>query len=289
LLVSGQALPEGMMLKVGEFSCLSRVTVKTLHHYDEIGLLKPSRVDQFTDYRYYTLDQLPRIHRIMALKELGLSLEEINQLLAEDFPPARIREMLRLKRAEAQQRIQEEQTRLAQIDFRLRQIEREGMLQNVDILIKSIEPFYALTLRRTAQTRTEREVVRQPIEMAIRQGRIQPAGARVNIYYEEEFHGDYQDYEICIPVQPNHPASVTLDSLGVFTLREIMAIPMAATYLHEGDYDTLAEKFVFLQRWAVENGYKLSGVWRFVWHRGPMDDVDPTQYLTELQHPIEQA
>ena len=60
------------MLRIGEFSRLCRVTVKTLHHYDEIGLLKPAHIDQFTDYRYYSLDQLPRIHSIMALKELGL-------------------------------------------------------------------------------------------------------------------------------------------------------------------------------------------------------------------------
>ena len=65
------------MLKIGEFSQLSQVTVKTLHHYDEIGLLKPAHIDRFTNYRYYTVEQLPRIHRIMALKELGLSLEQI--------------------------------------------------------------------------------------------------------------------------------------------------------------------------------------------------------------------
>lgn len=219
------------MLKIGEFSRISRVTVKTLHHYDEIGLFKPSQVDPFTDYRYYTLDQLPRIHSIMALKELGLSLEEIGQLLLEDLPPEQIRGMLRLKRAEAQQHIQEEQARLAQIEFHLRQMELEGKLQTTDILIKPIEAFYALTLRRTARTRAERDVVRLPIEMAIHQGRIQPAGTRVNIYYEEEFHGDYDDYEICIPVQPNHPPSVSLDNIGVFTLREIPAIGRAATYL----------------------------------------------------------
>ncbi len=63
------------VLKIGEFSRLSQVTVKTLHHCDELGLLQPAHIDQFTGYRYYTVEQLPRIHRIMALKELGLSLE----------------------------------------------------------------------------------------------------------------------------------------------------------------------------------------------------------------------
>ena len=63
------------MFKIGEFSKLSQVTVKTLRYYDEIGLLKPAEVDRFTSYRYYSARQLPRLHRILALKDLGLSLE----------------------------------------------------------------------------------------------------------------------------------------------------------------------------------------------------------------------
>jgi effector-binding domain-containing protein len=165
-----------------------------------------------------------------------------------------------------------------------------GRLEAVDMVIKRIDPFTALTLRRIAHNRQERDVVREPISRAIQQGLIKPSGAaRVNIYYEEEFHGEYDDYEICIPVEPTHPAPVPLTPLGTFQLRELPAIEAAATYLHQGDYDTLNEKYVFLGRWAVENGYRLSGVWRFVWHRGPMHDADPSDYLTELQHPIEPA
>lgn len=277
------------MLKIGEFSRLSQVTVKTLHHYDEIGLLKPSHVDRFTEYRYYTLDQLPRIHSIMALKELGLSLEEIAQLLLEELSPEQIHGMFRLKQAEVQQRVREEHARLAQIEFRLRQIELEGTMQTVDIVIKRIEPFHALTMRGIHRTREEREVVGKGIEAAIRLGQIKWTGnSPVTIYYEEEFHGDYDDSEYCIPVLPTHPPEVTVENAGTFKLCELLAIE-AATYLHQGDYDTLNEKYLFLQRWAVENGHKISGVWRFVWHRGPMHHVDPSEYLTELQHPIERA
>ena len=70
------------MLKIGYFARISQVTVKTLHHYDRIGLLKPAHVDPFTSYRYYTIDQLGQLNRILALKDLGLSLEQIAQLLA---------------------------------------------------------------------------------------------------------------------------------------------------------------------------------------------------------------
>ncbi len=287
------------MLKIGEFSRLSQVTVKTLHHYDEIGLLKPSQVDRFTSYRYYTLDQLPRIHSIMALKELGLSLEEIVQLLLEDLPPEQIRGMFRLKQAEAQQHVREEQARLAQIEFRLRQIEREGMMQTVDIVIKRIEPFHALTLRHQKQTWPERKAIGDAMSDALERGHIKPIGGTAanpfgsspltNIFYEEEFQGEYADTEVVIAVEATHPPEVPLGEVGTFTLREIPVIEAAATYMHQGDYGSLNEKYVFLQRWAVENGYRLSGTWRFVYHRGPMHPVDPSGYLFELQHPIERT
>jgi len=69
------------MLKIGEFSKLSRVSVRMLRHYDEIGLLKPAEIDRFTDYRYYREDQLPIAGRIAALKDMGFSLADIVRIL----------------------------------------------------------------------------------------------------------------------------------------------------------------------------------------------------------------
>jgi DNA-binding transcriptional MerR regulator len=276
------------MLKIGEFSRLSQVTVKTLHHYDEIGLLKPSQIDQFTDYRYYTLDQLPRIHSIMALKELGLSLDEIAQLLVDDLPPEQLRGLLRLKQVQAEQRLREEQARLAQIAFRLRQIEQEGRLQTVDIVIKRVEPYYAMTIRTKFANDEEADAAAVELMEAITSGRIQWNGsAPTNIYYESEFQGDYSDCEYTIPVAASQVPTEIESRWGAMSLRQLPAIEQAATYMHQGDYPSLKEKFLFLQRWSVENGYTLGEAWRFVYHRGPMHNVDPSDYLTELQHPIE--
>ena len=69
--------------KIGEFSKLNRVTVKTLRHYEEIGLLVPSQVDKWTGYRYYDVCQLGRMNTIRDLKELGFTLEEIGELFDE--------------------------------------------------------------------------------------------------------------------------------------------------------------------------------------------------------------
>src|SRR5512136_2701540 len=116
------------MLKIGDLSKLSRVSVKTLRYYDETGLLKPTQVDRFTGYRYYSFDQLPRLNRILALKDLGFALEQIAQLLSEDLPAAQLRGMLRLRQAELSQHVQDELDQLTRVEARLRQIEQEDTM-----------------------------------------------------------------------------------------------------------------------------------------------------------------
>ena len=68
-------------LKIGEFSRLMQVTVKTLRHYETKGLLMPYEVDEWTGYRYYSLAQMQRMQSIRQMQRLGFSLEEIRDLL----------------------------------------------------------------------------------------------------------------------------------------------------------------------------------------------------------------
>ncbi|MBI5828307.1 MAG: MerR family transcriptional regulator, partial [Chloroflexi bacterium] len=82
------------MFRIGDFSKLGQVTARTLRLYDELSMLRPTQIDQFTDYRYYTIEQLPRLNRILALKDLGFSLEEIADLLNGKVKEDRLYEML---------------------------------------------------------------------------------------------------------------------------------------------------------------------------------------------------
>ena len=183
---------------------------------------------------------------------------------------------------------------MAQIEFRLRQIELEGNLQTLDIVLKRIEAFYALTFRHNYQTRPERQAIGDAMAKAIKEGILQTSleiATPVNIFYEDEFRGEYRDTEVVAQVEATHPPVISIGEGGKYTfkLRQVPAIECAAVYLHQGDYDTLNEKYLFIQRWAVENGYHLNGTWRFIYHRGPMHHVEPSQYLTEIQNPIERA
>jgi DNA-binding transcriptional MerR regulator/predicted N-acetyltransferase YhbS len=114
------------MIKIGEFSRLSQTPVSTLRYYAELGLLTPVEVDHFTGYRYYTFDQLARLNRILALKDLGFSLDEIPHLLDEHLPAQRLRELLQRKRGELLERVQDQQERLQQLDAWLHQLTMEN-------------------------------------------------------------------------------------------------------------------------------------------------------------------
>src|SRR5262249_55542504 len=96
------------MFRIGEISKIAQVPGSLLRYYDQIGLLKPAHIDQWTGYRYYSAKQLQRLHRILALKELGLTLEQITWLVEEEVSAAEIRGMLTLKKAQVEQTVQEE-------------------------------------------------------------------------------------------------------------------------------------------------------------------------------------
>nr|MBP8164560.1 MerR family transcriptional regulator [Anaerolineales bacterium] len=135
------------MIRIGDFSKLSRVSIKTLRYYDEMGLLKPVEVDRFTGYRYYDFHQLPRLYRILALKELGFSLEEIGRFLEENLSTEELRGMLKLRQAEIRQRMEEETARLEQVERWLRQTQQENFMSKYDVVIKKIDAMKAATVR----------------------------------------------------------------------------------------------------------------------------------------------
>src|SRR4026209_1227529 len=140
------------MIRIGDFSKLSRVSVKTLRFYDEMDLLKPIEVDRFTGYRYYEFDQLPRLYRILALKDLGFSLEELGHLLVDEVSTAQMRGTRKLRQAEIRQRVGEEAERLQRVERWLRQIEQEDSMSKYDVVIKKMEAIKVASVRGVVPT-----------------------------------------------------------------------------------------------------------------------------------------
>ena len=188
------------MFRIGEFSRLSHVTVKTIRHYDKIGLLKPARVDAFTNYRYYSANQLPRLNRILALKGLGLSLEQIKLLLDQDLPVEQIRGMLRLKQLEIQESLDKERSRLDRVEQMLRQIEKEERMPKQEVTVKPINTIQVISVRETVPTYADMGRVFDKVFATLGKHQLQPAGPPIGIYHDLEYQEKDVDVEVAVPV-----------------------------------------------------------------------------------------
>jgi DNA-binding transcriptional MerR regulator len=268
------------MFKIGEFSRFSQVTVKTLRYYDKLGLLKPAKIDRFTGYRYYSANQLPRINRILALKDLGLSLDQVAQLLEDDLSPDQIRGMLRLKQAEIQEQVQEEQTRLARVEWRLKQIEREETMPTQEVVLKKVPPIAVASVRDIVPITGIGQLFDE-VFAYLGQHSVNPAGPTMGIYYDEEFREEAVDVETAVPVSESVPTGERLKS------RELPAVEEMACIVHEGTFDTLAGTYGQLMAWIEANGYRMNGPIRevYVQFTGP----DATTNITEIQLTVAKA
>jgi DNA-binding transcriptional MerR regulator len=130
---------DAFVFGIGTVARLAGVSVRTLRYYDEIGLLRPVWVDPSTGYRWYAPEQLRRLHRIVALRDLGVRLVEIAVLLDEQVPVEELRGILSLRRAEAHDRLAAEAERLARVEARLAQLE-EAEMTDYDVVVKSTDP-----------------------------------------------------------------------------------------------------------------------------------------------------
>src|SRR5260370_72789 len=137
------------MVRIGDFARMGRVSIKALRYYDEIGLLRPAQSDGASGYRYYSASQLPLLNRLLVYKHLGFSLDQPRTLLAADSPAAEMHELLQKRREELERRLEIEQVQLAEVESRIRQIEREGRLPTYEVLLKGTEAREVMALRRT--------------------------------------------------------------------------------------------------------------------------------------------
>jgi len=272
------------MIKIGDFSKLSKVSVKTLRYYDEMGLLQPIETDRASGYRYYSLDQLPRLNRILALKDLGFSLEQIGQALDNGITLEQLRGMLRLKQAEQQQRVQEEPDRLVRVEARLRQIEMEAGVAKYDVVIKKLDAQKVASIRKTLGTPQDIGVLFGTIFGYLGKQGVRPLGPPYGIWHDLEYKEKDLDTEVAVPVAQSFPPGE-----GV-TPAELPAVPAAACTIHQGSYDDFSQAYTAIMGWINANGYRIAGPYREIYLRGPgPHEIDPSAYVTEIQIPVEKA
>jgi DNA-binding transcriptional MerR regulator len=268
-----------MKLKIGDFARIGQVTVQTLRHYDDLGLLHPARVDALSSYRYYTLDQLPRLHRILALKDLGFSLEQVNRLLEENLPFEELRGMLRLKQAELRNHIQEQLDRLDHLEARLHLIEQENQLPQYEIILKRVEPLRVASVRRIIPSYWDEGPLWVELFKQLGQSSVTITSPCMTVYHAGE---PEIDAEACAPLPPQ------VKRVRGLRIRTLPAVETTASLIHQGSFAGLANAYGVLLQWIDANGYSITGPDRAIYLRLPEEGKsqhDPNA-ITEMQVPI---
>ena len=268
------------MLKIGEFSKLSRVSVRMLRHYDEIGLLKPAEIDRFTDYRYYREDQLPIVCRITALKDMGFSLADIVRILEiyddreqlERYFAARQRELEDLSRDTAH--------KLTLLDAARNRLRKEETM-NYDVTIKTIPERYAATLQMTIPRYEQEGMIwstlvseTAPLHLA----EADPCLCAVTF-----LDGEYKEKDVTVEAQKTVKGPYP-DTEHV-RFRTLPPITYAGCTF-KGGYEQINDVTTALTAWIEANGYEYAGPMFDIYHVSPHETSDPSEFVTEVCYPV---
>jgi DNA-binding transcriptional MerR regulator len=271
------------MFSIGEFAQHGRVSVRMLRHYDAIGLLRPACVDPVTGYRSYQASQLAQLNRVIALKDLGFTLQQVQEIMAEQVSAAELRGMLRLRRAEIQSRIDAETSRLARVEARLATIEDEARVPVDGVVIKGLAPVRVAELAGVAGSYEPEAItpVIQPLYCDLWQrmasAPVTAAGPAM-AYYEDAPASDG-----AIVVHAAVPVADGTDGDHGFAVVDLAEVDRAAVIIHHGSMDNVLPAVQALARWIDASGHRAAGYAREVtleW------SPDPDRWVTELQQPI---
>jgi DNA-binding transcriptional MerR regulator len=273
------------MFSIGEFARLGTVSVRALRHYDEIGLLRPAKVDPDTGYRGYSAEQLGQLNRIVALKELGLSLAQVRQLLG-GITLDELRGMLMLRRAQLEQEIEAHKDQLRGVEARLRYIEREGAMPADDIVVKKLPAMGVVVIAEPAPAFGPENIVpvvnraeEQFSQLRIRE-LVKEAGPYF-IFYEGEPGNDLM---VCLALPVAEPPAELPPPARYLILPEVEE---AAVTVRNGPAASIFP-FVYhdLARWTEERGYQAAGPGREVFVHSVDDVAEVSQQVFEIQLPF---
>lgn len=272
------------MIKIGDFSKLSQISIRMLRHYDEMGLLHPESVDAFTGYRYYTVGQLSEAFRITMLKQMGFSLSAIRTIIDSYSRTEDLVQYLQVQLEQTKQELFASQERLQLIETAITRLRKDESMMKYDVTVKEMPARYVASLRRIIpaydkegllwnQMREETEAHGIKMEMA-----HPPFSAA--IFHDADFKETDPDVEIQFAVVGEYP-----DTEYVHFKTESPVFVASAVYT--GSYDMITDAYRAVAEWVNANGYAFNGPMFAIYHTSPACESDPNKLVTEVCFPVQ--
>jgi len=267
------------MIRIGDFSKLSRISIRMLRHYDELGLLKPEDVDRLTGYRYYSLAQLRRANRIAMLRDMGFNLASIAEILKLKDDPEALRAFLSVKLEEVKEQEQEAQKRIALIERTLKQLRKEQEME-YDVTLKTMPQRYVASLRKVIPTYQDESTLWHLMGQETgKELRMATPSYSLAVFHDEGHKESDVDVEIQIAVLGEHEDTdnVIFKTVGPIEI---------ASAVYKGSYDQITEVNEAVASWVSDNDFEYSGPMFCIYHVSPGHDPNPENWVTEICYPI---
>ena len=268
------------MLKIGEFSKLSRISIRMLRHYDELGLLTPETTDPFTGYRYYSEAQLFTAGRINALKAMGFRLCDAAEVLRCWEDREALERCLLSRREAARLQAEEAAERLRLLDTALERLRKDEPMQ-YDVTVKTIPERYVASLRQILPS-YEREgdlwgiLMKETAHLHIQDG--DPCLCTA-LFYDGEYKEKDVDVEIQKSVKGTYPDTEHVK------FKTVPAVQVASAVC-KGSYDQIGEVNAAVAAWVEANGYAFDGIAFNIYHVSPHETQNPEEFVTEVCYPV---
>jgi len=268
------------MIKIGDFSKLSKVSIRMLRHYDEIGLLTPTHVDAATSYRYYAAEQLGVANKIKALKEMGFGLSTIKEILGVYGDADGLRGYLKVQHSQLEQEAQAMQSRLLLLENALKRMGEENFM-NYAVNIKEIPQRYVASLRKVIPTYQDEGTLWGQVMGETQAQNMQMANPSYGlaIFHDEGYKESDVDVEIQIAVTGKYQ-----DTENV-CFKTVAPVTVASAVV-KGGYENLGPVNQAIAAWVVDNQYEFNGKMFCIYHVSPGHDPNPENWVTEVCYPV---
>lgn len=269
------------MLKIGDFSKLSRVSIRMLRHYDEINLLKPIKIDEFTGYRYYSEEQLPVMARINALKDMGFSLAVIREILRCYNNKEELEQYLRVRYAELVEVSEQTAQRLRFLETAIERLRKDENM-NYNVVLKTLPERQVASVRKIIP-RYEQEGILWNIlfqETSHLKLVLAEPGYMSAIFHDKEYKESDVEVEVQATVKGNYPNTENV----LFKIEPEVTV---ASIIFKGSYEQFNDVYASLATWVEANGYEYCGPMFNIYHVSPHDTKNPEEFVTEVCCPIQ--
>jgi len=277
----------GQVIKIGDFSKICQVSIKALRHWDKVDLLSPAVIDDKSGYRYYAIEQVETVNRIIALRVTGLTLTQIKQLLHDNPAAEDIRAMFHQKREQVLQEIENAEFMLNAIESRLQVIEHRGEMPDYEVTVKPVAAMSIMAAREVVPT------MNNLVELLyeIHPYALNSSGTNLlAVFHDEGYDLQSIDVEVGFPVNADVQRVIQSGKNRELTVRQLPGVPMMACTVHHGSWDSLPVAYNHIGHWILRNGYQITGIGREVFHHIDWEKRGGKgqSTVTEIQFPIGQ-